>query len=516
VSNHSNTAEIGNPAVAGDAEHFRTDHLLDNIEHRAISGGIVTLSAQAAKFLLNLAAAAVLARLLNPTDFGLVGMVLGVTGLVNIFNALGLSTATIQRDKITQQQVSNLFWVNVGSSALLSILCAASAPLAAKFYHNSHVTNIMLAMSLTFILTGSTVQHQALLTRQMRFQALALIEVTSNAIGFASACCLAWLGFEYWALVVQQLVTAGCCLVMTWLTSGWRPHWPSRNSGVMPLVSFGAHLSLADFLAQLAQNTDSILLGRFYGAAPLGLYTRAYVLLMRPIQQVMFPMGAVLIPVLSRLQSDPERYRRTHMRAYDSFALVVLSFSAMCFVLSKPIVLLILGSKWTGVVPLFAAFTLVAVSGPLSYICPWVYESQGRGEDQLKNHSIFGAMTIAAYLIGLPWGPFGLIVSIAIASLLIRLPFSYYLAGRSGPVRTRDYWQGFLSHLPCWGALFVATYAPYRLVRHAAPIVQLLVCVPIGMFGGLALILLFPRPRQSALYAWSTARRRFKARLTIS
>lgn len=516
MSNPSDIVEVSNSTAAGETDHFRTDHLLENIGNRAVSGGIVTLSGQAAKFVLNLASAAVLARLLSPTDFGLVGMVLGITGLVSIFNALGLSTATIQRDTITQQQVSNLFWINVGCSGVLSVLCAASAPLAAKFYHAPHVANIMLALSLTFILTGSTVQHQALLTRQMKFRILAVIEVTSFAIGFGTACCLAWLGFQYWALVAQQLVTTTCCLVMTWLSSGWRPHLPSRNSGVMPLVFFGAHLSLADFLAQLALNTDSILLGRFYGAAQLGLYTRANVLLTRPIQQVMNPINSVLVPVLSRLQSDPERYRRTHMRAYDTLALIVFSFSAMCLALSKPLVLFILGSKWTGVIPLFAAFTFVAVSGPMSYICPWVYESQGRGRDQLRNHTILGALTVGAYLIGLPWGPLGLIVSVATISLLIRLPVAYYLAGRSGPVRTRDYWAGFLSHLPCWGALFIATYAPYRLVQNALPIVQLLVCVPIGLLGGSALILLFPRPRRSLFYAWNIARNRLGTWLAVA
>jgi O-antigen/teichoic acid export membrane protein len=506
VGSNLKIAEFNNPAVASQAEHFRTDHLVQDIGPRAISGGFVTIGAQAAKFLLNFLAAAVLARLLSPKDFGLVGMVLGITGLVAVFSQMGLSIATIQRDTITQAQVSNLFWINVGLSGVLAVLSVGLAPLAARFYHDQRVTSIMLALSLTFLLTGSTVQHQALLTRQMRFRALTIIDVTSSAIGVGIACCLAWFGFAYWALVAQQISTATCNLVMTWLTSGWRPHLPSRNSGVKPLVSFGARLSLADFLAQMALNSDSVLLGRFFGAEPLGLYTRANVLLTRPIQQVMIPINAVLTPLLSRLQSDPERYRRSLMRAYDTLALIVFSFAAMCFVLARPLVLLILGPKWSGVIPLFAAFSLVAVSGPLSYICPWLYESQGRGQDQLLNHTLGGAVTVAAYLFGLSWGPIGVVTSLAIVSLLIRLPIVYYIAGRRGPVTTRDLWMGFLSHLPCWGAVFLTTTLAYRTVAHASPIVQLLICGPIGLGAGAALILLFPRPRQSASYAWNTLR----------
>jgi O-antigen/teichoic acid export membrane protein len=502
--------------AAAEKDRFSTDHLHENIGHRAISGGFVTFTAQAAKFLLNFAAAAVLARLLNARDFGLVGMVLGVTAIVGVFKELGLSTATVQRDVITQEQVSNLFWINVGFCGLLSALSAGLAPLVARFYHDLRVTNIMLVLSASFLLTGSTVQHQALLARQMRFRALAMIDVTSMAMGFGSACFFAWKGYGYWALVIQQMVTAGCGLIMTWLVSGWMPNLPSRNSGVKPMVMFGAHLSVADFVGQFSNNCDSILLGRFFGAAPLGLYTRAQVLLARPIAQVVAPINSVLIPVLSRLQSDAERYRRSFLLAYGGLALVVFSFSAMCLALAKPLVLVILGPKWAGVVPLFAAFTLVALSGPLGAVCTWIYESQGRGRDQLHNHTLAGAVTIVAYLLGLPWGPLGVIVSTAIVSIVIRLPIVYRLAGRKGPVSTRDLWMAFLTHLPCWVVVFAVTTLAYRLVGNASPIVQLLVCVPVGAIVGGALILLFPQPRHSAFFVSGKIADALRARFATS
>jgi O-antigen/teichoic acid export membrane protein len=503
-------------ATLPQSEHFRTDHLLHNIGRRAVSGGFVTVGAQAAKFLLNFLSAAVLARLLDPTDFGLVGMVLGVTSLVAVFSQLGLSVATIQRDSITQAQVSNLFWINVGFSGLLAVVCVVLAPWTAEFYRDPRVLPIMLALSVTFLLTGSTVQHQALLIRQMRFPAIALIDVTSTAFGFGLACCLALFGFRYWSLVAQQLGTAACTLTMTWLTSGWRPHLPSKNSGVKPLLSFGIHLSVADFLAQLSVNSDSILIGRFFGAEPLGMYTRANILLARPIQQVIIPVNNVLIPVLSRLQSDTERYRRNYMRAFGTLALIVFSFSAMCLVLARPLVLVILGPKWTGAIPLFAVFTLVAISNPLTAICTWIYESQGRGRDQLRNHTLAGIVTVIAYLLGLRWGPIGVVTSLAITSLVVRLPIVYYLAGRSGPLKTRDLWTGFLSHLPCWGAVFLTTSLAHRLVAGSAPIVQLLVSVPLGIMGGAALILLFPSPRQSAFFAGNKIKSAIQARFATS
>lgn len=518
VSVSEESGAVGVPTSAEDlhGKHFRTDHLLANIGHRAISGGFVTISAQAGKFLLNFAAAAILARLLNPRDFGLVGMVLGVTGVVNVFKELGLSTATVQRETITQEQVSNLFWINVGFSGVLSAFCAALAPLVAWFYRDPRILAIMLGLSLTFVITGSTVQHQALLTRQMRFQALAIIDITSLAFGFLTACVLAWVGFGYWALVAQQLATAAGALAMTWVVSGWRPKLPTRNSGVKPMVTFGAHLSLADFVGQFSVNCDSILLGRFYGAVPVGLYSRAQVLLARPIQQVVAPINAVLIPVLSRLQSDPERYRRSYMRAYGGLAVFIFSFSAMCLALAKPMVLVILGPKWTGVIPLFAAFAVAAVSSPLTGICTWIYESQGRGSDQLRNHTAAGIVTICAYLLGLRWGPIGVVTSLAIVSLIVRLPIIYYIAGKRGPVRTRDLWLGFVTHLPCWATVFGATALTYKVMANAHPVVQLLVCCPVGIVVGAGLMLLFPHPRQSAFFVAGKVSIALKARFAKS
>ncbi len=518
MGTHTDVVEMNDPASAPEAghEHFRTDHLLHNIGHRAISGGFVTVGAQAAKFTLNFLAAAVLARLLDPRDFGLVGMVLGVTAMVQVFSQLGLSIATIQRETITQAQVTNLFWINVGFSGALAMASAGLAPLTAKFYHDPRVAAIMLALSVTFVITGATVQHQALLTRQMRFPALATIDVTSAAIGFGLACVLAWRGFAYWALVAQQLATATCNLILMWMTSGWRPNLPSRKSGVKPLVSFGAHLSIADFIGQFSANSDSILLGRFFGASPLGLYTRAQVLLARPIQQITTPINNVLIPVLSRLQHDAERYRRSYIRAYGTLALVVFSFAASCLALSKPLVLVILGNKWAGAIPLFAMFTLVAISQPLSAICSWIYESQGRGKDQLTNHTAAGLVTIASFVLGLHWGPIGVVTSLAFVSLIVRLPIVYYIAGRSGPVSTRDLWMGFISHLPCWVGVYLMTALAVRLLGHTSNLIQLLVCGPAGLLAGIALFLLFPRPRESAFFAAGKIRGAVKARFAAS
>src|SRR5436190_12700099 len=164
-------------------EHFRTDHLLRNLKGHTISSGAVTVSAQGAKFILSLISTMILARLLMPRDFGLVAMVTTVTSFLRVFKDAGLSIATVQRERITHAQVSNLFWINIAVSIVSCLVVAAMAPVLAWFYRDSRLIGITLLLSTTYLLSGSTVQHQALLKRQMRFKAMAVIEVGALTTG---------------------------------------------------------------------------------------------------------------------------------------------------------------------------------------------------------------------------------------------------------------------------------------------------------------------------------------------
>lgn len=498
------------PFAAPHNQHFRTEHLVQNLGKRAISGGVVTAAAQTTKFVLNLTSAVVLARLLSPEEFGVVGMVLAVTAL---FRETGLSTATVQKETITQEQVSNLFWINLGLSGLIALICVCLAPAISVFYRDSRLFGVMVALAFTFLLTGSAVQHNALLVRQMRFRAIAMIEVSSMLAGIGIACSMAFSGFGYWSLVGMQLGVAATALVLTWWASGWRPALPTRNSGVGSMLKFGAHVTASDLVGRLAAHSDSILVGRFFGAEPLGLYTRANALLARPLEQLLSPVTAVLIPVLSRLQTDPVRYRHTFLCAYDVLAMITFPFAALCLVLSEPLVLLLLGSEWEGAVPLFAAFALVAVSLPPSVSASWLLLSQGRGRDLLRTYSVLGAITVAAFVAGLRWGPLGVVMALAIVSLFIRMPILYYVAGRFGPVRTSDLWTHFLQHLPCWGVVCIVTALTRSTVREMPLIMQLLVCVPMGIAAAAAGILALSGPRGAAAYVYRTVRHSWSGQL---
>jgi O-antigen/teichoic acid export membrane protein len=486
--------------------HFATVHLLANLRQRTISSGLVTLAAQGAKFFVNLAYIMVLARLLAPQAFGLVAMVTTVMGFLRIFQEAGLSTATVQRQDITHAQVSNLFWVNVAVGGTITLLLAASAPAIAWFYREPRLEGITLVLSITFLLASLAVQHIALLNRQMRFKVLAVIDVVSMLAGYLIGIGMALWKYRYWALVGASVTQVAIKLVLTWSVSRWRPQLPSRNTPTWQLLRFGANITVGGLMYSLARGLDSLLIGRFFGAAAVGLYSRASVLLMRPLQQFIIPIDAVLIPALSRIQDQDARYRRTFLQVFEAIALITFLFAGLFLALSYPITVAVLGPKWKAAAVIFAGFTIAALAYPLTTASTWLFASQGRGKDWVLTSSIVSSITVCSFLVGLPFGPAGVAISYSASCVLIELPFVYYTAGRRGPVGRKDLWIGSLRHLPIWGVVCGTAWLARMFVLHANPWVQLFLCGTVALSAGAAYICISTPSRRVAVNLFSVLR----------
>lgn len=273
---------------------FSTDHLHADLRGRSVRGGMLTLTSQGAQFLIQTVATVVLARLLVPADYGLVAMVTAITGVGQAFADMGLSEATIQLPEIRHNQVSALFWINVSIGITLMSITAALAPLIGWFYHEARLVNITLFCSLTFLIGGLRVQHDALLRRQMRFRALAIRDVTSYLVAVPIAIAMALRGAGYWALVALPLTLNFTGMSLSWVMARWIPGLPQRGVKVRSLVSFGGNIALSYVIYTLARSADSILIGWRWGAGPLGLYSRAYNLLMLPVRNLAVQLAASL------------------------------------------------------------------------------------------------------------------------------------------------------------------------------------------------------------------------------
>jgi PST family polysaccharide transporter len=247
-----------------------------DLKEKTIRGGVARMAAQVANFVLRIGSLMVLARMLNPRDFGLVGMVTAFTGVLNLFRDFGLSTATVQRAEVSEDQISTLFWINLAVGALLAILAVALAPAVAAFYHEPRLLWITAVLATSFLFNAAGVQHSAIVQRQMRFTALAVINTVSLIVSTAVAIAMAEWGYGYWALVAMTIAGPLVSTAGLWMAVKWMPGMPRRRAGLRSMMRFGGTITLNGAVMYVAYNLEKVLLGRFWGAEAIGIYGRAY------------------------------------------------------------------------------------------------------------------------------------------------------------------------------------------------------------------------------------------------
>ena len=415
-------------AAARDPDRLlRAPEQTGGIKRAAARGGAVTAASQAATFLLNLGSTAVLARLLTPRDFGLLAMVTAITGFVGLFKDMGLSAAVVQRDQVTHQQVSTLFWINLAVCVVLAVVVGAASPAIAWFYGEPRLTWIAAALAIDFAVSGLLLQHQAILNRRMRFVSLVAAQLTARTMSYALAIFLAWRGFEYWALVAMTLSNTAILTAGLWLLSGWLPGLPVRGAGVRAMLVFGANLTGFSFLNYVSRNLDNLLIGKFVGEAALGLYVKAYSLLMLPLTQLNSPLTAVMIPTLSRLQDQPARFARGYLRGVSLSMMVTAPLTAFLFFWSEAMILLVLGPQWTAAAPIFRILALAAILQPLGNTTGWLLIPMGRTDRLLRWKLITCWFTPLLFVIGVLWhGVEGVAWALVIGVTTLTIPTVWY------------------------------------------------------------------------------------------
>jgi PST family polysaccharide transporter len=504
------TETSNQPQFACDDEnrHFRTDHLNDDLGGRSTRGGVVTAAAQALKLVISTAAMVVVARLLTPQDYGLIGMVAILVNFIGMFQYLGLSTATIKWAELNHRQVSTLFWINLVLSVAVSLLTVASGPLLAWFYQEPRLVWITVGYAFSLLLTGLYIQHAALLIRQMRFVVIAIVEVASMAIGLAAAVVAAWFGAGYWALVLNQLVMSLVMLVGIWLACGWRPGLPARRTGVRSMLSYGGNLTGYDLMTFLSRNLDNALIGRFWGAHQLGIYSRAYQMLLMPLSNLNTPLGTVAVPALSRLADSPERYRAAYLKILEKIAMITMPGIVFMVATSDWLVVFLLGAQWHDSARIFMLLGMAALIQPVTRTCAWLFVTQGRAREKLKWGLMGGAIAIISIVIGLPWGATGVAASYGVVDLFIATPLLFWYVGRRGPVLARDiYWTIALPSCAALCSLAVLIICRPWLKLLASPAIRLGVALVISVTVSFLVL--------AALPAGRVALRNFKEMLLL-
>jgi O-antigen/teichoic acid export membrane protein len=395
---------------------------MKDLKQRTVRGGLAKLSGQAANSIVRLGFLVVLARLLNPEDFGIVAMVTVVTNLLTIFANAGLGTGTIQSLTINNDQISTLFWINVLIGALLALLCLAAVPALVAFYHEPRLSWVMIAIASTFIVNGAGVQHLALLQREMRYVAIAVIDTVSQLAGAVIGIGMAFAGYGYWSLVVATIAERVVATAGVWIALPWIPGAPRRRSGLRPILLMGGTWTLNNVVVNIAYNLDKFLLGRFWGADALGLYGRANQVISVPVHMINGAVGAIVFSALSRLQDDPVRLKNYYLQSHSLVMSLTIPITIFSALFANEIVLIALGPKWIATVPIFRLMTpTVLIFGTINPLA-WLLYSIGLQRRSLNLALVIAPLMTVASIVGLPYGPTGVAFANSAALALWLVP----------------------------------------------------------------------------------------------
>jgi PST family polysaccharide transporter len=457
---------MANVPQNGMSNHKASSHKASN--HKALGaqsarGGMLMLVSQAAVFGTNFCGIVILARLLSPQEFGIMAMASTVANFIMMFRDFGLTTPVLQRQELSQQQMSALYWMNVAFGIALTAITVGLAPIFAWFYGEEELTTIVAVLASGFLIGTTGAMQDALLRRNMKYKLLATIRILSSVIALGSGIAAAWSGYGIWALVIMRLVQQAVLGLGSWIASPWRPSRFQGATDMRRLLGTAGHVSGSQLAGYLSRNVDNVLIGWHWGSHALGLYDQAYRLLLFPMQQLGAPLNSVMLPLLSRLVDDPVAYRATYRRVTEKLVMITMPLTCLMLVLPDVIVRTALGTQWAEAEPIVSWLGVAMIYQPLAFTTNCLLISQNRSRLLLRNSLISAGLSIASFVVGLPFGPIGVAAAYALSGLVIRMPFTFWQVGREGPVSMSDQLRLFIPSI--WsGVILMSVFYGLRSV----------------------------------------------------
>jgi polysaccharide transporter, PST family len=436
------------------------------------------LLGQWTRYLLQLASVIALARLLPPSQYGLVGMITAIVGVADVVRDFGLSNAAMQAKSLDDKQVSALVWINVGIGLVCTLVVVALAPAIAHFYHRPGLAILTVALAPIFVINGAATQFQASLVRGSRFGRTAVADGASMAVALAVAITLALRSPTVWALVVLQLTAAVVRLLFLALGQlGLVGRWRAAPLG--SLLRFGRNVTFVQLLDYASRNVDTILVGRYWGPSQVGLYNNAYQLLLLPLQQFNGPLTRVAMPVLARIRDDKKQYEDYLASAILMLSLFATVTYALLAAMGTDVIVLLLGGHWAAAGPIFQAMCLAGLFQAINYVSYWQFMAQDRTGTHLRYSLFSKPVVLLGFVIAAPYGVTAVAWSYSITTALV-VPGGFYLACRGSGVSLKRLVVAASRPLPLGVVLFGGTFFVRHLLHTSSHLLALLVCTCVG------------------------------------
>ncbi|WP_257282673.1 lipopolysaccharide biosynthesis protein [Endozoicomonas sp. SESOKO1] len=382
------------------------------MDDKKINQGLLwSIGPQFFTYTLSLVFTAVLSRLVLPAEYGLFNLVSTVTAFFMVFADGGIVWSIVSKKEIKDQEVINLYWINVLIGGLMSVTCILIAPFVVAFYGYEELKQLLPVMGLNFLITGFTVPGTMWLKRGLLLKKLAIINLLSLIIGGVVGILAAKNGFGYWSLAIQALTKSTLTMLAIHTVSGMPMGWFSRKTHVGTMLRFSGGLLGFGAVNYFSRNLDNVVIGKFAGVEELAFYAKAYFLMTLPSMLTTAGLSGMMVALLARYQDDKVKFQGYYKNALRLVTLLCCPIAGYFFTFPEDVILLFYGEQWLMAAPLLQVLAIACLTQPMHNTMGWLFTASGQSR-KMFHWGCFAAIFLSAgFLVGAQWGAIGVAIS---------------------------------------------------------------------------------------------------------
>lgn len=399
-------------------DRTRMDKATDKIKTQVVAGLFWKFMERGGTQAVQLIIQIILARLLLPKDYGIIGLITVFLSIASIFVQSGFGSSLIQKKTVDDVDCSSVFYFNLFISLIMYVLLYACAPLIASFYGEKILTPVLRVQAVTLFFGALNAVQLSLLSREMKFKKSFTVSLGGVAVQGAIGILLAWQGFGVWSLVFSQLCNSAVSTVILWITVGWRPRLLFSFERLRGMFSYGSKLLLSNLLDTVFTNIYSLVIGKVYDKNTLGYYNRGLNIPSLVVTNVNGSIQGVIFPALSACQEKRERMKQMMRRSVVTSSFLLFPLMIGLAAVAKPLTLLLLTEKWLPCVPFLQFSCLALAFYPIHTANLQAINAIGRSDIFLKLEFIKKGLTVLALLVSIPFGIYAMMAGRVATSLI--------------------------------------------------------------------------------------------------
>ena len=400
--------------------------MIDSLRKKTISAilwsGFEKVGLQIVQFVISI----IIARILFPSDYGLLGMLAIFFSVSSSFIDTGFNEALIQRKDATKIDYSTIFYFNIAVSVLFFSLLVIFAPLIAKFFGEPRLINLTRFMALSLIISSFGMVQNTYFRKNLDFKSIAKVRFLSVAVSGTIGITLAYRGFGVWSLAIQGVVAAFVRVLSYWIFSNWRPVFEFSFQSLKNLFPFGSRLFASKMMYYIFTNIYNLVIGKFFSARELGFYVKARNLQEQPVSTLERTIEQVTFPVFASIQDDTDRLKASCRKIVKVSAFINFPLMLGLIVTAEPLIKVLLTDKWLPSVIYIQILSLWGLVFTIHYLNLNILKSKGRSDLYFRIGLFGNVLTSIAIIIGIKWGIIGLVIGRIVVSYIVYILGAYY------------------------------------------------------------------------------------------